>query len=199
MIRLDGVVLVEGKYDKIRLSNIVDATIMTTDGFRIFKDKEKMALLRAVAEKAGIIVITDSDSAGQFIRNRLKGFIDGKYIKNVYLPPIKGKEKRKARPSAEGLLGVEGTCDQIIIKALEKYAIAAEECKEPVTKADFYTLGLSGDGSGALREQLKQKLSLPQALSAKAMLDAVNILYTRDEFINTVNEVKQWAEQKDKK
>ncbi len=190
MIRLDSVVLVEGKYDKIRLSSIVDATIMTTDGFHIFKDKEKMALLRAVAEKVGIIVITDSDSAGQLIRTRLKGFIDGRYIKNVYLPPIKGKERRKARPSAEGLLGVEGTDNTIIENALSAFLSNSPAKGDPVTKTDFFVLGLSGDGSGELRSRVKKRLSLPDSLSANAMLDAVNILYTRDEFIGIVNEVK---------
>ena len=191
MIRLDSVVLVEGKYDKIRLSSVVDATIMTTDGFRIFKDAEKMALLRAVAQKVGIIVITDSDSAGQLIRTRLKGFIDSKYIKNVYLPPIKGKERRKAHPSAEGLLGVEGTDNAIIENALSAFlSEKAAEKKEAITKTDFYTLGLSGDGSSALRERVKNKLSLPASISVNAMLDAVNILYTREEFISLVNEVK---------
>ncbi len=199
MIRLDSVVLVEGKYDKIRLSNIVDATIMTTDGFRIFKDKEKMALLRALAEKNGIIIITDSDSAGQFIRARLKGYIDPRYIKNVYLPAIKGKEKRKEKPSREGFLGVEGTDDEIIRQALISFATEKKDRKTPITKAELYTLGLSGDGSTALRAAVKEKLSLPQSLSTNAFLEAVNILYTKEEFIKTVEEVKKWAETRDKK
>ena len=115
MLRLDCAVLVEGKYDKIRLKNIVDAPIFVCDGFGIFKNKEKLSMLRAVAEKRGLVILTDSDSAGVFIRNRLKGIIGAEHIKNVYLPPIKGKERRKAAPSAEGLLGVEGTDDEIII------------------------------------------------------------------------------------
>lgn len=198
MIRLDSVLLVEGKYDKIRLSNIVDATIMTTDGFRIFKDKEKLAMLRAVAEKNGIIILTDSDSAGQFIRSRLKSYIDPRYIQNVYLPPISGKEKRKTKASAEGLLGVEGTDDEIIKNALSRFESKREK-GNPVTKADLYSLGLSGDGSSALREAIKEKLSLPRALSANALLDVINILYEREEFIKIVEEVKKWVEARDKK
>ncbi len=188
MIRLDSVVVTEGKYDKIRLSSIVDAHIITTDGFRIFKDKEKLDFLRAVAEKKGIIIITDSDSAGQFIRSRLKGYIDGKYIKNVYLPPIKGKERRKAQPSAEGLLGVEGTDNAIIMKALEKFAVE-KTCEKRIEKSTFFELGLAGEGSAARRKRLKEALSLPQSLTPTALLDAVNILYSYDEFIIKAREV----------
>ncbi len=189
MIRLDGVVVTEGKYDKIRLAGIIDAPIITTDGFSVFKDKEKLGFLRAVAEKKGIIIITDSDSAGQFIRQRLRSFIDGKYIKNVYLPPTPGKERRKARPSAEGLLGVEGTDNEIIIEALQKFAVEKREDTRKITKTDFYNLGLSGDGSNQKRAALKEKLSLPSSLSAKALLDAVNILYSYDEFISLAKEL----------
>ena len=189
MIRLDEVVLVEGKYDKIRLSGIIDATIFTTDGFSIFKDKEKLDFLRVVAEKKGLIIITDSDSAGQFIRTRLRGYIDEKYIKNVYLPPIKGKERRKQKPSAEGLLGVEGTDNEIIASALERFASKREKCGRKIEKSDFYALGLSGEGSSKRREALKEKLSLPSSLSAKALLDAVNVLYSYEEFLSLLNEV----------
>ncbi len=190
MIKLDGVVVTEGKYDKIKLSGIIDAPIITTDGFSLFRDKEKIDFLRAVAEKKGIIVITDSDSAGQFIRNRLKGFIDSKYIKNVYLPPIKGKERRKTHPSAEGLLGVEGTDNELIIKALRQFAAPSQGEGRKITKTDFYTLGLSGDGSAKRRAALKERLSFPSSLSAKALLDAVNILYSYDEFISIAKEIK---------
>ncbi len=189
MIKLNGVVVTEGKYDKIRLSSIIDAPIITTEGFSIFKDKEKLDFLRAVAEKKGIIIITDSDSAGQFIRQRLKSFIDSKYIKNVYLPPIKGKERRKSRPSAEGLLGVEGTDNAIIIKALENFICEEKSEGKKITKTDFYELGLSGDGSVKRRDLLKQRLSLPSSLSSSALLDAVNIIYSYDEFISLAKEL----------
>ncbi|MBR3593502.1 MAG: DUF4093 domain-containing protein [Clostridia bacterium] len=190
MIKLDGVVLVEGKYDKIRLSGIVDAPIITTDGFSLFNDKEKIEYLRAVAEKKGLIVITDSDSAGQFIRQRLRGFIDEKYIKNVYLPPIRGKERRKTHPSAEGLLGVEGTDNKIIEEALIKFACTEKSEGRRIEKSDFYALGLTGDGSVEKRAALKRKLSLPSSLSGKALLDAVNILYTYEEFLALAKEVE---------
>jgi len=190
LIKLNEVILVEGKYDKIRLSSIVDAPIITTGGFSIFKDKEKLSFLKTVAEKKGLIIITDSDSAGQFIRTRLKGYIDDRYIKNVYLPPIEGKERRKSRPSAEGLLGVEGTDNSIIIEALERFAVSKSESGRKIEKADFYALGLAGDGSVARREKLKKRLSLPSSLSAKALLEAVNILYSYDEFLTLMGEVE---------
>lgn len=180
MIRLKTPIIVEGKYDKIRLSNIVDAPIFTTDGFRIFKDKEKVAFFRAVAKKSGIIILTDSDSAGLMIRNHLKKVIGDAHIYNVYLPEILGKEKRKKSPSKEGLLGVEGTDDEIILKAIERFATEKEDGKK-VTKTDFLLWGLSGDGSTVKREKLKAQISLPQALSVNGLLDAINVLYTYEE------------------
>ena len=190
MIRIDSAIIVEGKYDKIRLSNIVDAPIFTTDGFHIFKDKEKMALIRAVAEKKGTIILTDSDSAGVFIRNRLKNFIGEKHIKNVYLPEIKGKERRKDRASAEGLLGVEGTDDNIIIEALEKFASDTAKKGKQICKSDFLEWGLSGAGSQKKRDKIKEKLSLPKAISANALLEIANLLYGYDEFKKIVCEVE---------
>ena len=181
MLRLECAVLVEGKYDKIRLSNIVDAPVFVCDGFQIFKNKEKLALLRAVAEKRGLIILTDSDSAGVFIRNRLKGIIGSEYIKNVYLPAIAGKEKRKNTPSAEGLLGVEGTDDEIIIKALSSFVTDRIPEGRRIERSDLYEWGLIGDGSRERRDALKRKLSLPAALSTTGLLEAVNILYTYEE------------------
>lgn len=189
MIRLDSAVVVEGKYDKIRLSNIVDAPIFTTDGFRIFKDKEKTAMLCAVAKKNGIIVLTDSDSAGQIIRNHLRKIIGDEYITNVYLPEIRGKERRKKKPSSEGLLGVEGTADAVIVAALERFAVKKQKSDKKIEKRDFLFWGLSGDGSAEKRERLKAKLSLPQALSANGLLEVVNYLYDYDEFEKIVGEL----------
>lgn len=188
MIRLKTPVIVEGKYDKIRLSNIIDAPIFTTDGFRIFKDKEKMEFFRAVAEKSGIIILTDSDSAGQMIRNHLKKAIGDTHIYNVYLPEILGKEKRKRTPSKEGLLGVEGTDDAIIIKAIERFT-AEKSVGKKVNKTDFLLWGLSGDGSVIKREKLKERLSLPKALSTNGLLDAINVLYTHEEIEKIVGEI----------
>lgn len=182
MIRLEQAILVEGKYDKIRLANIVDAPVFTTDGFGIFKNREKLALLRAVAEKRGLIILTDSDSAGVFIRSRLKGLIGEEHITNVYLPPIKGKEKRKNAPSAEGLLGVEGTEDEIIRNALSRFVTDRVQDSRRIEQSDFYEWGYMGDGSKEKRERLKKRLGLPSALSTKAMLEAINVLYSYDEF-----------------
>ncbi len=188
MIKLKTPVIVEGKYDKIRLSNIIDAPIFTTDGFHIFKDKEKLAFLSAVARKTGVIILTDSDSAGLMIRNHLRKVIGDEYIHNVYLPEIVGKERRKPHPSAEGFLGVEGTDDAIIIKAIERFT--APQCDgKKVTKADLFAWGLSGDGSVKKRNALKSRLGLPQALSTSALLDAVNLLYSYEEIEKIVNEV----------
>ena len=188
MIRLKTPVIVEGKYDKIRLSNIIDAPIFTTDGFRIFKDKEKIEFFRAVAEKSGIIILTDSDSAGQMIRNHLKKAIGDTHIYNVYLPEILGKERRKSHPSKEGLLGVEGTDDAIIIKAIERFTAEKSDGKK-VNKTDFLLWGLSGDGSVIKREKLKERLSLPKALSTNGLLDAINVLYTYEEIEKIVGEI----------
>ncbi len=191
MIRLDSAVIVEGKYDKIRLSNIVDAPIFTTDGFRIFKDKEKIALLRAVAQKNGAIILTDSDSAGQLIRNRLKDLLGGANIVNVYLPMLAGKERRKKSPSAEGILGVEGTDDEIIIKALGDYVSKRpQKPTKKIQKSDFFEWGLSGEQSSSLREAIKVKLGLPHALSANGLLEVANLLYGYDEFKKIVDEVR---------
>ncbi len=189
MIRLDSAVVVEGKYDKIRLSNIVDAPIFTTDGFRIFKDKEKSAMLCAVAKKNGIIVLTDSDSAGQIIRNHLRKIIGDEYITNVYLPEIHGKERRKQKPSSEGLLGVEGTADDIIVSALERFSAKRQKSEKKIEKRDFLFWGLTGDGSNEKREHLKKRLALPQALSANGLLEVVNYLYDYDEFEKIVGEM----------
>lgn len=190
MIKLKSAVIVEGKYDKIRLSNIIDAPIFTTDGFRLFKDKEKIAMLREIAKKCGVIVLTDSDSAGMFIRNRLKNYIGEEYITNVYLPEIKGKERRKSMPSAEGLLGVEGTDDEIIIKCLERFICHEETGGKKIEKSDFLRLGLSGAGSNEKRILLKEKLGLPKSLSTNALLQAINVLYSYEEFIKITEELK---------
>ena len=190
MMRLDKIVVVEGKYDKIKLCNFLDAEIVTTDGFRIFKDKEKIAKLRKMAEKRGIIILTDSDSAGFMIRNHLCGSIDNSLITNVFIPEIKGKERRKTSPSKQGLLGVEGVNEEIILKALEKAGVAvssektASETREKITKTDLFCLGLSGgEGSAEKREELLKRLELPTGLSPSQLLTALNALYPREEFL----------------
>ena len=195
MIKLRQAVIVEGKYDKIKLENIIDALIIPTDGFRIFKNAEKRNMIKLLAEKNGIVVITDSDSAGNLIRNHLKGFVPADKIINVYLPQVEGKESRKQKKSAEGFLGVEGTDDAVILKALSRAGVTGEKAEivgRRLTKSDFYALGISGgDNSRILRENLLVFLGLPQNLSANALLDVANSLYGYEKFTEVVNKWKR--------
>lgn len=199
MIRLDIPILVEGKYDKITLENVIDATIIPLNGFRIFKDTQKIALIKRLAAEKGIIIMTDSDSAGTFIRSRLKGILDDTKIINVYVPCLKGKEKRKSAPSKEGLLGVEGISKQQILDSLERsgvFEVADFKEKEPITKTDLFELGLSGNSdSKEARQELLSYLSLPANLSPNAMLDILNTLFDREGFIEVI---KEWQEKKTK-
>lgn len=193
MIKIEQAIIVEGKYDKIRLANIVDATVISTDGFRIFKNKENAELIKLLADRCGIVILTDSDRAGQLIRKQVEKIASGGKITNVYLPPIKGKEKRKASPSAEGLLGVEGTDDGIIINALARVGIIGKPVEKQgrrITKTDLYNLGLSGnDGAAENRASLCRALNIPDFLPANSLLDVLNSLYGYDDFIS---EVKKW-------
>jgi len=196
MIHVNEVIVVEGRYDKNTLSQIVDGTIIETEGFGIFSDKQKLALFRRLAETRGLVVLTDSDGAGFVIRNYLKGAIDPKYVKHAYIPDILGKEKRKSSPSKEGKLGVEGMSREIIVSALTRAGVSFDEAlsqdkTELITKTDLFELGLSGGkGSSEKRQELLTKLRLPSKLSPNAMLDVLNALMTRDEFIKMLkNEV----------
>ena len=192
MIKIHEAVVVEGKYDKIRLSSLIDALIITTDGFGIFKDKEKMKLLRRLAETRGLLVITDSDSAGFVIRNHLRSCIPSERIKHAYIPDVSGKERRKTSPSKEGKLGVEGMSTEALIEALHRAGVACEasdpdeESKaetEIITQADFYRCGLSGgENSSALRATLLRHLGLPEKMTAKALLGVINDCMTPEEF-----------------
>ncbi len=192
MIKLTQPIIVEGKYDKITLENVVDTLIITTNGFSIFKNSEKCELIRTLAKKDGVIVMTDSDCAGNLIRSHIKNIADGGKIINVYLPLIKGKEKRKTAPSKEGFLGVEGMTKDIIENALKASGVLCREIpkSEPrITKTDMYLLGLSGcENSEIKRKQLLSFLQLPTNLSPNAMLDIVNTLFTKDEFTKAVSE-----------
>lgn len=186
MVKIKEAIVVEGRYDKNTLSQIVDATILETKGFGLFRDKQQLALLRKVAQKRGLIVFTDSDGAGFVIRNHIKSAIDGKYLKHAYIPDIPGKERRKAAPGKEGKLGVEGMTPAIILEALRRAGATIEgESAQPVrniTKQDFMALGLSGGpNSSALRLALLKKLDMPEHMSANAMLQALNLLYTPEE------------------
>ena len=186
MVKIKEAIVVEGRYDKNTLSQIVDATILETKGFGLFKDKQQMALLRQIAQKRGLIVFTDSDGAGFVIRNHIKSAIQGKYLKHAYIPDIPGKERRKAAPGKEGKLGVEGMTPDIILDALRRAGATVEgETAQParnITKQDFMALGLSGGpNSSALRLALLKKLDMPEHMSANAMLQALNLLYTPEE------------------
>lgn len=186
MIKIKEAIVVEGRYDKNTLSQIVDAPILETSGFGIFKDKKQMALLRQVAEKRGLIVFTDPDGAGFVIRNHIKSAIPGKYLKHAYVPDIMGKERRKAAPGKEGKLGVEGMKPEVILESLrragatfEGESAAPTEC---ITKQDLMDLGLSGGkDSSTKRLALLKKLGLPEHMSANALLQTLNLLYTLDE------------------
>ncbi len=197
MIKISRVVIVEGKYDKIRLSNIIDAVIITTDGFRIFKDAEKRLLIKKLAEEKGLLVITDSDKAGSVIRAHIKSFLKDADIVNLYLPQIVGKEKRKSAPSAEGFLGVEGTPDEIIREALMPFIDNRPQITDrKIEKSDLYNLGLSGRADSAkLRENFLKFLALPKSLTTNALLDALNSLYTFTEFSEVI---EKWQQDSDK-
>ncbi len=193
MIKLEQAVIVEGKYDKIKLSSIIDAVIITTNGFNIFKDTEKLELIRYYAEKTGIIIMTDSDSAGFTIRNHIKGAVKKGTVINVYIPDIMGKEKRKIKPSAEGKLGVEGVEKKIILEALEKAGVTASagEEREKITKTDLFTLGFSGGkNSSELRKKLLEYLKLPSLLSPNSMLEVLNTMLSLEELEEIMCRIK---------
>ena len=189
MYKISEVIVVEGRYDKNTLSQVVDAVIIETSGFGIFNDKEKQKLLRQLAEKRGLIVMTDSDGAGFVIRNFIKGAVDPKLVKHAYIPDISGKEKRKTKASKEGLLGVEGMHPEIIIEALRRAGATIDGEESPVieriSKADFYAKGLTGKvNSAAMRKALLKKLDLPEKLSTDSMLQVINALMSREEFMD---------------
>lgn len=186
MVKIREAIVVEGRYDKNTLSQVVDAPILETAGFGIFKDRQQMALLRRVAEKRGLIVFTDSDGAGFVIRNHIKSAIPGKYLKHAYIPDIPGKERRKSAPGREGKLGVEGMTPEVILAALRNAGatVEGEETTSTggITKQDLMALGLSGgSNAGEKRKALLKKLNLPEHMSANVMLQALNLLYTREE------------------
>ena len=199
MVKIQEAILVEGRYDKNTLSQIVDAPIFETAGFGIFKDKKQLALLRRVAQKRGLIVFTDSDGAGFVIRNYIKGAIPGKYLKHAYIPDIPGKERRKAAPGKEGKLGVEGMSPEVILQALHASGATidgeAVERGSSITKQDFVDWGLSGGQDSAdKRKKLLKKLNLPERMTANALLRAVNLLYSREELAEMLDAIgeKSW-------
>ena len=195
MIKIRQAIVVEGRYDKNTLSQIVDAPILETSGFGIMKDKKQLQLLRRGAQTRGLIVFTDSDGAGFVIRNFLKSAIDPKYLIHAYIPDIMGKERRKAAPGKEGKLGVEGMRPEVIIDCLRRAGatIEGEEVQTPtvpITKQDLMELGLSGGkDSSTLRLRLLKNLDLPEHMSANAMLQALNLLYTLEQLREIVRQL----------
>ena len=199
MRAIKEVIVVEGRYDKNALSQVVDATIITLGGFSVFNDKEKLAFLRRLAEKqGGMIVLTDSDGAGFVIRNYLKGALPRELVKQAYIPDIAGKERRKRKAGKEGKLGVEGMKPEVLLEALRRAgatfldeADTPKQAGEPLTKADLFAMGLSGGaGSAAKRQALLQKLELPEHLTANGLLEALNVLFTREELAAAMEELE---------
>ena len=186
MVKIREAILVEGRYDKNTLAQIVDAPILESRGFGIFKDKKQLALLRQVAQRRGLIVFTDSDGAGFVIRNHIKSAIPAQYLKHAYIPDVPGKERRKSAPGKEGKLGVEGMKPEVILEALRRAGatIEGERCAgtNQITKQDLMELGLSGGlNSSDRRKMLLRKLNFPEHMSPNAMLQALNLLMDLDE------------------
>jgi len=195
MDKIREAIVVEGRYDKNTLSQVVDAPIFQTEGFGILKDKAMLSLLRTVARERGLIIFTDPDGAGFVIRNYLKGAIDPKYVKHAYIPDVFGKERRKATPGKEGKLGVEGMTPQVLVDCLLRCGATVEgDSQEPrnqLTKQDMMELGLSGGANSALlRKRLMQKLSFPEHMSANALLQALDLLYTKEQLTKLVDQLK---------
>ncbi len=193
MIKINQAVIVEGKYDKIKLSSIIDAPIIQTDGFGIFKNKELQKMIKTVAERTGILILTDSDSAGFQIRSFIGSTVDSKYIKHAYIPDIFGKEKRKTEPSKEGKLGVEGVSEAVIIEALDKAGVLCEtvnEPKRPITKLDLYEYGFTGtENSTERRKVLLDFYGLPSRLQTNSLVKVLNCMTTYENFISDIKKI----------
>lgn len=194
MLKIREAIVVEGRYDKNTLAQIVDAPILETKGFGLFKDPKQLELLRSVAKKRGLIVLTDSDGAGFVIRNHIKSAIPAKYLKHAYIPDVAGKEKRKAAPGKEGKLGVEGMSPEVLLAALKNAGATIEgesmaQENDRITKQDFVEFGLSGGlNASERRKRLQNRLHLPEHMSANALLQALNLLLSREELAEIVRE-----------
>ena len=194
MLKIREAIVVEGRYDKNTLAQIVDAPILETKGFGLFKDPKQLELLRNVAKKRGLIVLTDSDGAGFVIRNHIKSAIPAKYLKHAYIPDVAGKEKRKAAPGKEGKLGVEGMRPEVLLAALKNAGATIEgestaRENDQITKQDFVEFGLSGGlNASERRKRLQNRLHLPEHMSANALLQALNLLLSREELAEIVRE-----------
>lgn len=195
MIKIKQAVIVEGKYDKIKLSGIIDAPIIQTDGFGIFKNKELQKMIKTVAERTGILILTDSDSAGFQIRSFIGSTVDSQYVTHAYIPDIFGKEKRKTEPSKEGKLGVEGVSEKVIMEALSKAGVLCESVDEPerpITKLDLYEFGFTGgENSSEKRAALLKYYGLPSRLTANSLVKVLNCMTTYDEFLKDIRIIEK--------
>lgn len=195
MVKICEAIVVEGRYDKNALRQVVDTAVFTTEGFGVMNDREKLRFLRAVAENRGLIILTDSDGAGFVIRNFLKGALPRDRVRHAYIPDVPGKEKRKSAPGKEGKLGVEGMTPEVLLEALRRAGATFEdsasgEAGTPITKLDLYELGLTGGPeSKAKRDKLLKRLHFPAHMSANALLEALNVLYDRDTFLKDLGEL----------
>ncbi len=196
MIKIKEAIIVEGKYDKIKISSLFDTVIIKTDGFGIYKDKKTIKLIKNLADSRGVIVLTDSDNAGLMIRNHLKNVLSDKNIKHAFTPAVKGKEKRKVKPSKSGFLGVEGTENDAIKNAVLKIATVLGENeekqeKEEITRLDLYKMEIFGkDNSKTVRQKLLNYLSLPENMSVSMLLDILNSFYTKEEILKILEKLK---------
>lgn len=193
-LKIPYAVVVEGKYDKIKLSSIIDSPIIVTNGFGIYKNSETARLIRYYAEKTGIVILTDSDTAGFRIRGHIKSIVPKGKIINLYSPEICGKEKRKIQPSKEGKLGVEGISAEKLRKLFVDSGLVndAKSSENPITSLDFYELKLSGNSNSTLyRKKILNAMNLPENLTAKALLEAVNARYSKEEFIQLVQKIQE--------
>lgn len=194
MVRVREVIVVEGRYDKNALRQVVDATVVCTDGFRIFQEPEKQAMLRSLAEKRGLILLTDPDGAGALIRGHLSGLVDPKLVKHAFVPDVYGKEKRKRSPSREGKLGVEGMRPAVLLEALRRAGATMDDDPAPaqrggIAPSDLYRLGLSGGPDSAERRRaLQARLDLPERMSARQLLEVLNVLFTPEDLEKLMND-----------
>ena len=190
-LKINLPIIVEGKYDKIKIHSIADACVITTDGFGVFKNSERLALIRELAKRSKIILLTDSDGAGKVIRSHITSAIPKDRLIQLYTPQTEGKEKRKAQASKEGFLGVEGTDADILRSILAPFADGVStdgETREEISKADMYAAGLTGgEGSTEKRDALAVSLGLPRQMTPNALMAALNVLMTRDEFYKLMN------------
>ena len=195
-IKIKETIVVEGKYDKIRLAPLFDANIIELGGFRIYNNKDRLSLIRRIAEKNGIIILTDSDSAGFRLRHYLSSAVPKANIKNVFIPNVSGKEKRKAKPGKENLIGVEGMTTEVLLEAFRKAGIDPEtgssERTEPFSKTFLYEIGLSGGAnSSELRKKICEHFSLPKMLSANSLAEILPIITTEAELVSVIEEIKE--------